>query len=60
MDLLAALGSRSKQPSDRAPRTPRADTRQAQVLALLRRANGATIAQIVETTGVRRRSPIRP
>jgi hypothetical protein len=34
-----------------APRTPRAGTKQEAVLALLRRAEGATIAQIIDATG---------
>ncbi|GIX11585.1 DUF3489 domain-containing protein [Elioraea sp.] len=33
------------------PRTPRAGTKQETVLALLRRSEGATIAQIIDTTG---------
>jgi hypothetical protein len=36
-----------------APRKTRADTKQAQVIAMLRRKQGATIAQIVEVTGWR-------
>jgi hypothetical protein len=36
-----------------APRKTRADTKQAQVIAILRRKQGATIAQIVEVTGWR-------
>jgi hypothetical protein len=34
-----------------APRTTRGDTKQAQLIAMLRRPEGATIAQIVEATG---------
>jgi hypothetical protein len=36
-----------------APRKTRADTKQAQVIAMLRRKQGATIAQITEVTGWR-------
>ena len=49
--LAAALTTGAKQRRDPAPRPPRADTKQAQVLALLGRTEGANIAQIIDTTG---------
>jgi hypothetical protein len=50
--LRAALaGTTRARREPGAPRTPRAGTKQEAVLALLRRAEGATIAQIIDTTG---------
>jgi hypothetical protein len=43
----------SKSAPTAAPRKSRADTKQAQVIAMLRRKQGATIAQIVEASGWR-------
>jgi lambda repressor-like predicted transcriptional regulator len=48
---MAAATSTSA--SDTAPRRSRTDTKQAQVIAMLRRKQGATIAQIVEASGWR-------
>jgi hypothetical protein len=56
-DAVAALrtalaGKPARTPCDAsAPRKPREGTKQAQVLALLRRPQGTTVAQIVEATG---------
>jgi hypothetical protein len=48
--LLASKPARTpRDPS--APRKPREGTKQEQVLAMLRRAEGATVAQIAEATG---------
>jgi hypothetical protein len=51
--LRAALASKpARAPRDpAAPRKPRAGTKQEQVLAMLRRPEGATVAQIAEATG---------
>jgi len=50
--LRAALaGKPSRTAREPAPRKPREGTKQETVLALLRRAEGATIAQIMEATG---------
>ena len=53
--LMTGLGVRAKVKRSRAssgqPRKPRAGTKQAAVLALLRRNDGATIAQVMESTG---------
>jgi hypothetical protein len=51
--LRAALASKpTRAPRDpAAPRKPRAGTKQEQVLAMLRRPEGATVAQIAEATG---------
>ena len=50
--MRAALTpARPKRSSSAAPRQPRPNTKRAQVLALLRRADGATVAQVVEATG---------
>ena len=50
--LRAALASPTRARREPgAPRTPRAGTKQEAVLALLRRAEGATIAQIIDATG---------
>ena len=48
--LQAALAGRPPQAVTGAPRKPRGDTKQAQVLVLLRRSEGATVAQIAEVT----------
>jgi DNA invertase Pin-like site-specific DNA recombinase len=50
-NLRIALGARSTRPAVTARRKPRDGTKQAQVIALLRRTEGATIAQIMEATG---------
>ncbi|MBX6746679.1 MAG: DUF3489 domain-containing protein [Acetobacteraceae bacterium] len=51
--LRAALAGKSaRAPRDpAAPRRPREGTKQEQVLAMLRRPEGATVAQIAEATG---------
>jgi hypothetical protein len=51
--LRTALAGRQPRPPRQpgAPRAPRAGTKQAQVLDLLRRPEGATVAQIAEATG---------
>jgi hypothetical protein len=49
--LRAALLSRLAAPRTTAPRQPRQGTKQETVLALLRRPEGATVAQIAEATG---------
>ena len=51
--LRAALAGKSaRPPRDPArPRMPREGTKQQQVLAMLRRPEGATVAQIAEATG---------
>jgi hypothetical protein len=49
--LRAALPSRLAAPRTTAPRQPRQGTKQEAVLALLRRPDGATVAQIAEATG---------
>jgi hypothetical protein len=49
--LKAALGSRSRRSAPGAQRKPREGTKQEAVLTLLRREEGATIAQVMETTG---------
>ena len=46
--LHAALGTRSARPATSATRIPREGTKQSQVLAMLRRPEGATVAQIAE------------
>jgi hypothetical protein len=49
--LKAALGGRAPARTPGAPRKPREGTKQEAVLTLLRRDEGATIAQVMETTG---------
>jgi hypothetical protein len=49
-DLRAILAG-SKSRGSAAPRTPRQGTKQEAVLTLLRRAEGATIAQVMDATG---------
>jgi hypothetical protein len=51
VDTLRAVLSGAKPARTTPPRQPRSDTKQASVLALLRRAEGATIVQIIEATG---------
>ncbi len=46
--LRAAMGERGPRTTTVAPRKPREGTKQAQVLAMLRRPEGATVAQIAE------------
>ena len=46
--LLAALGERGPRTTTVAPHTPREGTKQVQVLTMLRRPEGATVAQIAE------------
>ena len=48
--LRALLAEKAPRP-DSTPRKPREGTKQEAVLAMLRRAEGATVAQIAETTG---------
>jgi hypothetical protein len=48
-EILAKPARSTREPG--APRKPREGTKQEQVLALLRREEGATIAQICEATG---------
>jgi hypothetical protein len=48
--ILAGRPARASQAAD-TPRKPREGMKQAAVLALLRRAEGATVAQVVEATG---------
>ena len=47
-NLHTALGTRVARPATTATRTPRDGTKQSQVLAMLRRPEGATVAQIAE------------
>ena len=54
--VLASRGARAPRSrtaarADGAPRKPREGTKQEQVLAMLRRPEGATVAQIAEATG---------
>jgi DNA-binding NarL/FixJ family response regulator len=49
--LRTALGDRPRRIAAQSPRQPRADTKQAQVLRMLRRPEGATVAQIAEAMG---------
>jgi hypothetical protein len=49
--LKAALGNRAPARTPGAPRKPREGTKQEAVLTLLRREDGATIAQVMEATG---------
>jgi len=49
-DLHAALAARSPRATTTAPRKPRTGTKQEAVLAMLRRPEGATVAQIAEAT----------
>ena len=48
---IAALRSLLAGKPDRTPRKPREGTKQEQVLAMLRRPEGATVARIAEATG---------
>jgi hypothetical protein len=48
--LRTALGARIARPTTTGPRRPRTGTKQEQVLILLRRPEGATVAQIAEAT----------
>jgi hypothetical protein len=49
--LQAALAGRTMRAASTTPRPPRAGTKQATVLTLLRRDEGASIAQIIDATG---------
>jgi hypothetical protein len=49
--LKAALGNRAPARTPGAPRKPREGTKQEAVLTLLRREDGATIAQVMDATG---------
>ena len=49
--LRSALGERMPRLASNTPRAPRENTKQAQVLAMLHREEGATVAQIAETMG---------
>jgi hypothetical protein len=52
MDALrSAMPMRAMAPRPTGPRPPRQGTKHQQVLAMLRRAEGATVAQIMDTTG---------
>ncbi len=51
MEALATALARPSRASTAAPRAPRTDTKQAWVLALLRRESGTTVAEIMEATG---------
>ena len=51
MDMLRSALSRRGTRATGAPRKPREGTKQEQVLAMLRRPEGATVAQIAEATG---------
>ncbi|MFO0158998.1 MAG: DUF3489 domain-containing protein, partial [Alphaproteobacteria bacterium] len=51
MDMLRSALSRRGTRATGAPRKPRAGTKQEVVLAMLRRPEGATVAQIAEATG---------
>lgn len=48
---VAAVRTRAAQPPASKPPTPRAGTKQAQIITLLKRPEGATIAEIVAATG---------
>ena len=48
---MAAIGTHAAQPSAPKPPTPRAGTKQAMLIALLQRPEGAAIAEIVAATG---------
>ena len=48
--LRTALGTRIARPATTGPRRPRSGTKQEAVLAMLRRSEGATVAQIAEAT----------
>lgn len=48
---IEAMREALNQPTTRAPRAPRAGSKQDEVLAMLRRPEGATVAQIAEATG---------
>jgi hypothetical protein len=50
-ELQVALASNRPNPKDAAARVPRPDTKQATVLALLRRPEGASGPQLIEATG---------
>jgi hypothetical protein len=49
--LRIALARPARPAASTAPGHPQTDTKHTQVLALLRRAEGATIAQVIELTG---------
>lgn len=48
---MAAIRTHAAQPPASKPPTPRAETKQAQIITLLQRPEGATIAEIVAVTG---------
>ena len=48
---MAAIRSQAAQPATPKPPTPREGTKQAQIITLLQRPEGATIAEIVAATG---------